>query len=387
MNDDAIKALKQENKIRNRHPYWVYESVQMIPDLMQECLGSITKKNIEKIASEIQKRDISNLVFLGRGSSYFLTLALRYLYAELTDFPVSSFVTNIFEEYPIKQINKHTAVFFHSTSGNSEGDRQVVEFVKKSGAYTIGVTDIPTSILAQAVDDVFLGPGGAKIELPATRTYATALFRMSLLAVVLAKKISSDGMAEKYERILQAMPDMLRHLMPENERNIKNEIDEIKDCNAFFVLGYGPNLSTADETALALSQCAGVPATSFELENFIHGPSQTLTKEMGVVAIASEGPLQERMLRMTMACKRIGAKTIVLLPQQMEKLPYADIEIYLPNQIPDMLSPILYMIPMWQMAYQFALFGKGGHPDRLSMDKPEFKAGFEYIMKKDKWVS
>ncbi len=387
MNEDAINALKQEDKVRSKHPYWVYESVQMIPDLMQECLGSIAKQNIEKITSEFQKRDISNLVFLGRGSSYFLTLALRYLFAELTDFPVSSFVTNIFKEYPIKQINKHTAVFFHSTSGNSEGDRQVVEFAKKFGAYTIGVTDIPTSILAQAVDDVFLGPGGAKIELPATRTYATAIFRMSLLAISLARKNHENGLIAQYEKNLQAMPNMLRRLLPEHENTIKNEIEKIKDCSAFFVLGYGPNLSTADETALAFSQCAGVPATSFELENFIHGPSQTLTKEMGVVAIASQGPLQERMLRMSMACKRIGAKTIVLLPDQNEKLPYADIEIRLPNQIPDMLSPILYMVPMWQMAYQFALFGKGGHPDRLSMDKPEFKAGFEYIMKKDKWIS
>jgi len=75
---------------------------------------------------------------------------------------------------------------------------------------------------------------------------------------------------------------------------------------------------------------------------------------------------------------------VVLCPENCEKTPYADIEIRIPNQIqiPEFLSPIIYMIPMWQMAYQFSLLGRGSHPDRLSMDKPEFKAAFNFLMEK-----
>jgi len=387
MNEDAIKALKQEEKIRNKHPFWVYESVQMIPDLLSECLGKETDLCIKKVKTEFEKRNIDKVFFLGRGSSYFLTLSLKYLFSELLDIPVSSFVTNVFESYPPKQINKNTAIFFHSTSGNSEGDKQVVDFARKFGAYTVGVTDIPGSLLAKSVDDILLGPGGAKVELPATRTYATALFRMYLLAIQLAKKTDNHKLAIKYEKVLFEMPDLFRKFIPENENTISREIEKIKNCSAFVVLGYGPNISTADETALALSQCAGVPAMSFELENYIHGPSQTLTKDMCVVAIAPEGPLQDRMLRMTMASKKIGAKTVVICPENQEKMPYVDVEIRIPNNIPDVLSPIVCMVPMWQTAYQFAMYGKGAHPDRLSMDKPEFKEAFNYIMKNDKWVS
>jgi glucosamine 6-phosphate synthetase-like amidotransferase/phosphosugar isomerase protein len=119
---------------------------------------------------------------------------------------------------------------------------------------------------------------------------------------------------------------------------------------------------------------------SYEMENFIHGPIQALTKNTGVVGVASGGPLQDRMLRTMMAAKTIGAKTMVFAPEGSEDMPYADVKVLIPNRIPDLLSPIVYMVPLWQTAYRFALIGKGGYPDRLMMDKPEFKKVFEYLM-------
>ena len=135
-----------------------------------------------------------------------------------------------------------------------------------------------------------------------------------------------------------------------------------------------------------LAQCSGIPGVSYEMENFIHGAIQALTKNIGVIGLAPGGPLQERMLRTMMAVKTIGAKTMILAPEQTSDLPYADIKVLFSNQIPELLSPIVYMVPLWQTAYQFALMGRGGHPDRLKMDSPEFKQAFVYLMKNDKWV-
>jgi glucosamine 6-phosphate synthetase-like amidotransferase/phosphosugar isomerase protein len=210
---------------------------------------------------------------------------------------------------------------------------------------------------------------------------------MSLLAIAIAKKCGNSTEAEKLENKLIDIPDLLREFIPEYEKDVPRYVEILKDCSAFFVVGYGPNIATVDEGALALAQCAGVPGISYEMENFIHGPIQALTKDMGVVGVAPGGPLQDRMLRMMMAAKRIGAKTMVLAPEGSEDMPYADVKVLIPNMLPDLLSPIVYIVPLWQTAYQFALLGKGGHPDRLMMDKPEFEKAFEYLMQKDKWVS
>jgi len=387
MNEDSVKTLSDIENKRSAHPYWIYDSVQMIPEMLSQCLENNVQNQIEKVIDEIQSRKIEKIFLLGRGSSYFATLSLRYIFSAILDIPVSTCVTNLFDAYPPINIDSKTAVFFLSTSGKSEGDKQVVQFAKNHGAYTIAVTDIEGTILAQSVDDIIMGPGGAKVELPATRTYSSALFRMTQLIIALAKKQGHVDEAIELEKALIKIPDLLREFMPAYEKEVEKNVEILKDSTAFFVVGYGPNIATVDEGALALAQCAGVPSSSYEMENFIHGPIQALTKDMGVIGIASGGPLQDRMLRTMMAAKTIGAKTMVLAPEGSEDMPYADVKVLIPNKIPDLLSPIVYMVPLWQTAYQFGLLGKGGHPDRLMMDKPEFKAGMQYLMKKDKWVS
>lgn len=378
---DHVSNIRREN-----HPFHVWESVQKIPQLLKDCLSSSYELQTGQILEEFRKRKISQVFLLGRGSSYFLTLALKYLLNEVTVFPVECKVTNLFENYLPDSINNHTAVFFHSTSGSSEGDVKVVELAKKLGAYTIGVTDIANSRLAKSVDQVFLGPGGEKFELAATRTYSTALFRMTQLILKLADNQGKRAKVEEYSRDLKKIPGMLEEFIPSFDEKAKSIAAGLDACSQFFVIGYGPNVATADESAMALCQCAGRLAVSYEAENYLHGPIQALNKNMGLIAVANQGPLQERVLRAAMASKTIGATTVVIAPRNLGKLPYADFQIELPDEIPDMLSPIVYMVPMWQVAYQFALMGRGGHPDRLSMDKPEFIKAFKFLTSMDKWV-
>lgn len=387
MNKYVLKTLLDEEKRRNKHPYWIYDSLLMIPDMISSCLNRGVMDQIETVLDQFERRNIKRIIFTGRGSSYFLTLSLNYIFNELTEISTCSYLTNLLKIYHLDDLDEFTAVFVHSTSGESEGDKEVVECAKARGAYTIGVTDLSNSTLAQTVDNVIVGPGGAKVELPATRTYATALFRMSVFAVALAKRQGNHrDRADSLQRILGRMPDLLKEWMPVWEKQGAEIVSKIEACQAFFVLGYGPNLSTADETALAFGQCGGIPTMPFELENFIRGPIQFLTEEMAVIAIANEGPLQDRVLRAVMAAKTIGASTLVVTPKSLGQLPYADAQIYIPEGIPDVLSPIMVMVPMWQVAYEFGKLGRGGHQDRLSMDREEFKAGMKYLMSKDKWV-
>ncbi len=381
-----MNGNKQLLEKRKQHPFWIYESVQMIPDMLKQCLGDDIQSQVDDVVEQLQNKKIDKIFLLGRGSSYFATLSLRYIFSAITDIPVFCSVTNLFNTYPPGDINKKTAVFFLSTSGKSEGDRKVVEFARNLGAYTIAITDRRGTLLFESVENSILGPGGAKVELPATRTYSSALFRMTQLIIALAKKQGHVDEAIELEKALIKIPDLLREFIPAYEKEVGKNVEILKDSTAFFVVGYGPNIATVDEGALALAQCTGIPGVSHEMENFIHGSIQALTKDMSVVGLAPGGLLQDRMLRTMMAAKTIGAKTMVLAPEGSDDMPYADVKVLISNKIPDLLSPIVYMVPLWQTAYQFGLLGKGGHPDRLMMDKPEFKKAFSYLMKQDKWV-
>ena len=381
------KSSKGTTQKRTEHPFWIWESIQMIPQVLGQCLEEPVVAQRKKIAAEISDKGIEKIVFLGTGSSYFATISEKYFFDAITPLQSFTFVTSVFRKYPPRFIDEKTAVFFHSHSGKTEGDVDVVRFAQEKGAYTIGVTDIEASPLAGAVDDVYIGPGGPKHEMPASRTYATALFRMMLLGLELGRVLGSKDVVEAYEPWMQKLPGLVQEFMSAYELQADKRVAALQDCTSFFCLASGPNLSTADECALALSQCAGVPSQSFEADNFLHGPIQTLTPGMGVVAIAAPGPFQERILRIARAAKIIGAKVALVIPEDVDSNMDADVRIDMPQGLPELLTPLFYMIPLWQTAYHFGLLGRGGHPDRLSMDKPEFIEAFSHLMYKDKWVT
>ncbi len=387
MNEDAVKVLGEQEKHRTAHPFWVWESIQMIPGLLDQCLKKGVTDQIDHVVKNCLNRKINKIYLLGRGSSYFLTLTNRYLFEKLTGIPTICQVMNVIQSYPPEEPEPHSAAFIYSHSGKSEGDPEIVEMLKRLNIYTVGITDIAGSDLAKVVDDCIIGPGGSKVELPATRTYATAMFRMSQFAVAYAEALGKGREIQEYKDSLAHLPAQIKALMTSYEGKAAVTIEKIKDCTSFFIIGYGPNISTADEAAMAISQSTFLPAQSFELENFIHGPMQALKQGRCVISIAPEGPLQERMLKMTKAAGIIGTTTVLLAPKSTGNVSDADVFIEMPDGIPDLLSPIAYMVPLWQTGYHFGLLGRGGHPDRLSMDKPEFKEAFSFLMKKDKWVT
>lgn len=374
------------NHYRMQHPYHVWDSLQLIPALMKECLEGVVQSDIQKIAANFKARGIDKLIMVGRGSSYFAALAVESLFEKLTKLPVSCYVTNVFEEYPYERCDSKTAIFFLSHSGKSEGDIRVVEHVRALGAYTIAVTDIPGSGLAEVVDQLLIGPGGSKIELPASRTYATAIYRMELLAQALAEALNVVDYPDEYKEVLLAMPDQVGAFMPAFEMEAPKVVDILKTCRYLLIIGFGPNWANAGEAAMAFNQSSGIPTLHYEMENYIHGPIQGLTPDAGVIGVAPTAALQNRIFGLMAAARTIGAKTVLIAPKDTEA-PTVDVLVEMPAGIPDLVSPIPYMVPLWQIGYHFGLLGNGTHPDRLSMDKPEFKEAFSYIMKEDKWVT
>lgn len=374
MNENVWGSLKKER--RDKHPFWIWESIMQTPVLLKECMEGLTYEQIVNIKDKCIKKGISNIFLVGVGSSYDASIAESFAFEEYTKLPSLSRLTSEFREYQEFDLDEHSAVFFHSHSGKTKGDVETVEKAKGRGAYTIAVTDHIDSPLSLSTEDVLIGPGGSKAELPSSRTYSTAMFRMMLLAIELGMEISKSSKLENDEKILRRTPKILGDVTNFYINKAADIVEKIKDCQSFVILSFGPNYATADEAALGLSQSSGVPVQPWILDHYLHGPIQTLNSKMGVILIASPGPLQDRMLQTAKACGLIGAKVILLSPDDLKCEVDCDVYINLPAGIPETITPVIYITPLLQIAYHFSLLGRGCHPDRLSMDKPEFVKAF-----------
>ena len=354
------------------------------PEMLEACLAEPIRGYIEHVADRLAELAPRRAFCAGTGSSAYASIVHAFALEELAGLSSSWHITSELGAYPHVHLGPESVLILTSHSGRTIGDLRVVERARQKDTYTIGVTDIPDSPLAQAVDDTIIGPGGRKAELPATRTYTAAMFRTLQLAVSLAKRLDNSDVAATYEKDLRELCHVLRAFLDGFSTQAGAYANRLADVERYFVIGAGPNMSTAFEGALVLLQSTDAAAQAFHVEEMLHGPIQAVRPGTCVVAVAAPGPLQKRILQSAEACHVIGASVLAIAPEDAPGLRDADIDMHIPMpaQIPELLTPVLYIVPFWLMGYQFAL-ATGRDPDNLSRNKEEFKSAFRLLMPGD----
>jgi glucosamine--fructose-6-phosphate aminotransferase (isomerizing) len=369
-------------KRRTQHPYWIWESMESTPEMLESCLVQPISEAVERVAGRLVELGIDRVFCAGTGSSGYAGILHALALQELAGLRASWHVSSDLSAYPPPDMATGSALILTSHSGRTLGDLHLVELARGRSALTIGITDIADSPLAQAVDDTIIGPGGPKPELPATRTYVAAMFRVLQLAAAVGRLSNSPRLASGFEEQLRAVPGSMRSFFSAFAAQAADWVAALSGVRRYFTLAAGPNMSTACEGALVFLQSTDAGAQAFQVEEMLHGPIQALRNDMCVVAIAAPGPRQDRILQTAQASALIGARVVILAPQDVTISPGAGMRIDMPAGIVELLTPLLYIVPLWLIGYEFAL-ATGRDPDNLSRDRPEFRQAFRLLMAGD----
>ena len=367
---------------RKKHPFWIYETIMGAPDILSTWLEPEARAKVDHVAEQIVKRKPQHIFLSGTGSSYFAAIAQAYSFNQIAGIPASAFVRSELMTYPPKHFDKNSILIFNTHSGKSPGDVKLIELARDRGLYTVGITDISDSPFAQAVDDVIIGKDGPKHEMPSTRSYSSALFRVFQLTISCARRTGSAYIAKEHEEKLEQVPELMESFLSDFDTRAAGIVQDLKDQKAFFVIGAGPNMSTAYEGAMGLTQGTGKPAAGYNVDEYIHGPIQSLSNDNCVIAIASQGPLEKSIGKFIRTARLIGAKTVLCAPEGSSILGEGDLNITLPDNIPEVLTPAFYCVPFWLIGYYFSI-SNGLDPDNLSMEKETFKRSGLAELKKE----
>jgi len=378
MNKNEVVNKKNVGR-REQHPFFIWESIMSTPKILKACLTGFTYNQVENISEKCKQKNVDKIFLIGTAASYFATISEKPAFEIYAGLLTANYLVTEFLKYPPINLDENSAVFLHSHSGSTKRFPEIVEKVHNLGGYTVAVTDNEDSALATIADDSIIGPGGSKVELPATRTLSAAIFRMMQLAIELGKGTPFENKALEGDKYLKKIPDILETVTQKFAIKAPKIVDALKNCRSFFIVGSGPNFATANEVAMSFSQSSGLPSQAIQLENFLNGAIQTLRPGMGVILIATSGQHQELILKTAKACMIIGAKVVLLLPEDLDHDIACDVRMVFSDDTPELLSPLIYITPLLQIAYYFSLLGKGCHPDRLSMDKPEFIRAFSAL--------
>lgn len=299
------------------------------------------------------------------GTSYHTCLASSYMFSKLAFLATYPVIASEFVEQHGKSVNIESTILAVSQSGETADTLAAVNCARQRAATVLGLTNVIGSTLTR-VSRVYIGQqSGPEIGVAATKTFTSQLSVMAQTALRLAKKrgkVSQDEMDYLAEK-LDKMPDTVETIVRTQEEKVKEIAKKYKDAKVFFFLGRGISTATAYEGRLKLMEIAYVPAIAFPAGESKHGPISLVEPGFPVVFVCPKDETHKTLIGNIMEMKARGASIIAVVEEgdeEIEKL--VDDFVEVPKGIPDVLSPISFVIPLQLLAYYIAL-ERGCNPD------------------------
>jgi glucosamine--fructose-6-phosphate aminotransferase (isomerizing) len=243
-----------------------------------------------------------------------------------------------------------------SQSGQTPDVVEYMERARRSGAFTIAVTNEPDSALAAEAEAVLPLAAGPEHSIAATKTYMNQVAALGLFAAYVG------GHGRRFAEDLRAVIEQLEALIPELEEQVRPIALPFAYVGRMFVIGRGVEFGTAREIGLKLLETCRVAAEPLTATDLAHGPVAALDPLFPVWTIASH---DETLTAVLEAAARVHAAGATLVASGNAAEAVAGADYFVPTARPPspLLSPLLSVVPGQLFAWALAQ-AKGLDPDR-----------------------
>ena len=300
------------------------------------------------------------------GTSYHACLAASYLFSKLSFLATHPIIASEFVEQHGKSVNIDSTLLVVSQSGETADTLEAVESARLRAATVLGLTNVVGSTLTRLARAYICQQSGPEIGVAATKTFTSQLSVLSQLAVRLAKKRGkiSHVEIEDIEENLEQIPDIVERTIQSKEEKMKQLAKKYSGKQAFFFLGRGVSSAVALEGKLKLMEISYIPSLAYPAGESKHGPISLIEDGFPVVFICPKDSTHKSIIGNIMEMKARGASIIVIIEKGDEEIKkLADDYIEIETELPEILTPIPFVIPLQLFAYYMAL-EQGCDPDK-----------------------
>ncbi len=351
-----------EMAVKQGYPHFMLKEIHEQPECLRNTLR-LQDHYLDLMATFLDRA--REVYLVACGTSYHACLAASYMFSKLAFLATYPVVASEFVEQHGKSVNIDSTILAVSQSGETADTLASVHAARQRAATVLGLTNVIGSTLTRVSRVYISQQSGPEIGVAATKTFTSQLSVMAQVALKLAKKrgkVSQDEMDYLAER-LDKMPETVDTIVRTQEEKVKQIAKKYKDAKVFFFLGRGISTATAYEGRLKLMEIAYVPAIAFPAGESKHGPISLVEPGFPVVFVCPKDDTRKTLIGNIMEMKARGASIIAVVEEGDEEVKrLADDFIEVSKGIPDVLSPISYVIPLQLLAYYIAL-ERGYNPD------------------------
>jgi glucosamine--fructose-6-phosphate aminotransferase (isomerizing) len=297
---------------------------------------------------------IRRVVLIGMGTSFHSAQIGRTYIEQLAGLPAE--VDNASEyRYRNPIIDDSTLVIAVAQSGETVDTLAAMHEAKESGARVVAVCNTPGSQATRLAHGTVFMRCGPEVAVCSTKTFLGSLTAIYLLACHLGSVRGSLS----DERLSAAIDDLARmpYLIGEalkSEPEVRALAERFYHSDDFLFLGRGLEFPAAMEGALKLKEVSYIHAEGYAAGEMKHGPIALIDQRMPVVAIAVQDSHYAKMMSNIEEVRARHGQVIAVATDGDEGLrEKSEAVVYLP-QAPELLQPMVTIVPLQILAYQIA---------------------------------
>ena len=344
------------------YPHFMLKEIYEQPVSLRNALR-LQQRYIDLLSAFMDRG--KEIFLMAAGTSYYACTAASYMFSRLSRLSTYPVIASEFIDQYGSSLGIDSVVVAVSQSGETYDTLQAIEHARMRAATVLGVTNTVFSTLSRRARAYISQQSGPEIGVAATKTFTSQLMVLSQLALRLARtkgKISQDEIDE-LEVKMQEIPDVVEEVLKRHGESIKDLVDKYAGEKLFVFLGRGISSATALEGRLKLLELTYIPSLAYPAGESKHGPISVIEDGVPVVFVCPRGTSRKNIVGSIMEMKARGARIISICEEGDKNIiELSDDVVEMPVGIPEILSPIPYIVPLQLFAYHLAV-KKGLDPD------------------------
>jgi glutamine---fructose-6-phosphate transaminase (isomerizing) len=296
-------------------------------------------------------RDIDKVFVVACGTAFHAGLVAKYAIEHWTRLPVEIDFASEFR-YRDPVLGSNTLTLAVSQSGETIDTLEAVRHARRQRSRVIAITNTVGSSVSREADGIFYTHAGPEICVAATKTFATQMVALHLVALYLAQ-VRGTMFPEEAREVVRQMHDLPKQVdlaidLDEEVRELARRYTSARD---FLFIGRHTGYPAALEGALKLKEISYIHAEGYPAGELKHGPIALLEPGLPVVAVATECHVYPKMLSNIQEVRARGAEVIAIATEGDQEIArLADHVLYVPRT-PELFSPVVVAVPLQLLAY------------------------------------
>jgi len=331
---------------KSGYDHYMLKEIHEQPRALRQCL----RGRVDEMSGTVDIEDLGDLSptavqFVACGTSYHAALYGEQLFRE-AGIPAQTFLAS---EYATAVPPIGDALVVGVTqSGETADTLSALREARKRGARTLAVTNTVGSTAARECDHALYIRAGPEIGVAASKTFATQLAALNLLALGTTR---ADG-ARAAIAALRDLPGNVQSVL--DSSNAGSVAETYVDAGAYFFIGRGAQFPVALEGALKMKEISYKHAEGFAAGELKHGPLALVTEDTPVFAVVTgDGEMATKTVGNVKEVEARDAPVVAVTDGQSDVERYADHVLEIPETHPR-AAAVLANVQLQLVSYHVA---------------------------------